>query len=133
MYKRQVIYCAAYIFIDNHYILLDGDPEKEIIVKIIPKNEEKDNLEKIGKEFINELLTYGFYKKQTEKNSRIREILLQSALLSTEIAQPHVPKTEIEEIEKFSNEMSEKDFIEDPEGIAIPWEEKYGNKSKKDK
>ncbi len=114
IYPLDVIYSAAYVFLDSCYILLDGDSKREIIVKLNLKNKMKTGrLYEFGKEFFNELLSYAFYKSQAEKNFAIRQAILQSALFTPE------------EDLKDTNDDSD-DFIEDPEGIAIPWEEKYG-------
>jgi His-Xaa-Ser system protein HxsD len=112
IYPLDVIYSAAYVFLDRAYILIDGSPEKEVIIELRLKEERKDlhNLEKIGNEFNNELLNYAFYKKQSEKNAPIRQAIMQRALLTSE----------------FSEGAGSADLIEDPEGIAVPWEEKYG-------
>jgi len=122
IYSLDVIYSAAYVFLDKAYILLDGDPEKEVVVRLrlkeeISENSEKE-LKKLGNEFFNELLNYSFYKKQAEKNSKIRETLLQTALIGSSLQEPQIETSQDEE------------FIEDPEGIAIPWEEKYGKLKK---
>ena len=34
IYPLETVYSAAYTFLDKAYILLDGDPKKEIIVKL---------------------------------------------------------------------------------------------------
>ena len=50
IYALETIYSAAYVFLDRAYILLDGDPENEVIIELKPKAEE--NLEKLGGEAI---------------------------------------------------------------------------------
>ncbi len=117
VYPLDVIYSAAYVFLDRAYILLDGDPEKEILVELKPKNEE--DLEKLGRDFNNELVSYADYKKRSENTKKIREILLQRALITNDPS-----------IIEDSNVEEDEDYLEDPEGIAIPWEEKYGAKGK---
>ena len=56
LYALETVYSAAYVFLDRAYILLDGDPEKEILVKLKPK--QKEDLDKLGGEFFNELINY---------------------------------------------------------------------------
>lgn len=109
IFSLDVIYSAAYVFIDKAYVMISGDPEKEIIVEIRPKTAGDPEL--LGREFNNELLNYSVYKQQVEKNSKIRETIIQRALITN-------TKAETEEDYEF----------EDPEGIAVPWEEKYGKK-----
>jgi len=111
IYSLDVIYSAAYVFLDKAYLLLDGDPETEIIVKLKPK--EEYSLEKLGDEFNNELINYSYYKVQSMKNQRIREAIIQRALLTNEMA----------------SKDTGADYKEDPQSIAVSWEEKYSKKT----
>lgn len=135
IYPLDVIYSAAYVFLDNFYIIIDGDPNKMVTVKIFPKDSSNPNKKDIGKEFNNELVNYAFYKKQVEKNADIRKAIIQRALVTTELSGEPVADDSVSqsqespEIEEFKD--SDADFIEDPEGIAIPWEEKFGKKATK--
>lgn len=111
VYPLDVLYSAAYVLLDKAYVVIDGDPDKKVIVEIRPK--EKYDLIKLGNEFNNELINYAVYKVQSEKNRAIREAFIQRALLTNVATQ------------------KEEDYIDDPEGIAVPWEEKYGKKDDK--
>ena len=125
IYPLDIIYSAAYVFIDKAYIVLDGDPKKEIKVILKPKTEY--DLNKLGMEFNNELLNYVVYKEQSRKNKGIREAIMQRALVTNDLSI-------VGEDDLFNDKFDEKeidDYLEDPEGIAIPWEEKYGKKVKK--
>lgn len=82
IYPLDVIYTASYVFIDRAYVLIDGEPEKKIIVELKPKK--KENLERLGREFNNELLHYSFYKYVSDKTRDIRITLLQRALLTND-------------------------------------------------
>ena len=106
IYPLDVIYKAAYVMLDKAFILLDGNPETEVIVKIKGKNGED---EKLKDEFSSELLNWAVYKDQSEKNAEIRKTIIQRALLTNGF-----------------EEKKDDDYLDDPEGIAIPWEEKYG-------
>ncbi len=117
IYPLDVIYSAAYVFLDRAYVMIDGDPQEEVIIELRPKDA-KEDIEKLGGEFNNELLNYAAYKAQAEKNSAIRNMIVQRALLTND------PSLKV----KVPGEES---YIDDPEGIAIPWEEKYGKKDKK--
>jgi len=105
IHQIDTIYAAAYVLIDKAYIVLDGDPKTEIIAEIRPK--QKQNPEELGNEFNEQLINYSVYKVQSEKNSDIRNILLQRSLLTND----------------FIGEDNDK--IEDPDEIAVPWEEKH--------
>ncbi len=114
IYSKEVIFAASYILLDKAYFLLDGDPKEQIIVDIRPK--EGQDIKKIADQFNDELVNYSVYHTQSEKNKKLRQMLLQRALLTASVPQPAV----YEDDEEF----------DDPEGIAIPWEEKYGDKKR---
>jgi len=108
IYPLDVIYSAAYSMLDKAYVLLSGDAETEVIVSIKPKDNTSTNL---ADEFTSELLNWAVYKTQSEKNADIRKAIIQRALLTN----------------GFNEEEKDDDnYLDDPEGIAIPWEEKYG-------
>ena len=119
IYPLDVVYSAAYALLDKAYIVLDGDPEEEIIaeIRLKGKNVGKDGkdavecLKEIGNEFNNELINYAVYKKQSEKNALIRQTIIQRALLTS----------------GFNDESGDDQTnIDDPEDIMVPWEEKHG-------
>ena len=128
VYPLEAVYSAAYVFLDKAYMLLDGDPKKEILVELKPKS--KEDLKKLGLEFFNELINYADYQKRAKQTKEIRETILQRALITNDPSM-------VQDNEKFDGILKEleddDDYLDDPEGIAVPWEEKYGNKSKKDK
>ncbi len=79
IYPLDVIFSAAYIFTDKNYIVLDGNPEEEVLVEIKPK-EKTDAMESIAGEFNNELINYGAYAVQMAKNAHMRLHILQKVL-----------------------------------------------------
>ena len=81
IYPLDVIYSAAYILIDKAFIILDENPEKEILVEITRKNEKQD-IKKLVEEFNEELLNYLTYKTQSEKNAKLREYILQRLIIT---------------------------------------------------
>lgn len=136
IYPLDVVYSAAYVFLDKAYVLIDGDPKKEIIVELKPKDGK--SIDKLGDEFNNELLNYANYKKFSEKNKDIRTMIVQRAIVTNDpeiITEKSDDDDLDEETKKLLKELEQEDddFLDDPQGIAIPWEEKYGKKSKKRK
>jgi len=119
IYPLDVIYSAAYVFIDKAYIILEEDHNKNIEVFLKPKAQ--TDLNELGGEFYNELLNYAQYKTQAKKNKVIRQTIIQRALITND---PNI----IEEDDLFDEDIDE--YLDDPKGIAIPWEEKYGGKKK---
>ena len=119
IYPLEAIYGAAYVFVDRVYIFLDTCQENKIEIFFRAKeNSSLDELEKIEGEFMNELLNYTLRLKLSESNKKIREYVVEQALFSALGREEGILKN-IEE--KF-------EFEDDPLGIAIPWEDKYGNK-----
>jgi His-Xaa-Ser system protein HxsD len=125
LYPLEAVYSAAYVFMDRAYIVLDGDPEKEIIIKMTPKSGEFKG--DIKGEFNNELLNYADYLARAKETRKIRELILQRLIITNDPA--------MENIDDFNHDFLEgpdsedEDYLDDPEGIAIPWEEKYGKDS----
>ena len=122
IFPLEVIYSAAYAFLDKAYIIIDGDPEEEITIELKPKEKGSDP-GILGREFNNELLNYSAYSVQAEKNAAIRQMMIQRALFTND-----------NELEKmFGAESKDASYEDDPEGIAVPWEEKFGEKNEKPK
>ncbi|MAE42724.1 His-Xaa-Ser system protein HxsD [Candidatus Woesearchaeota archaeon] len=117
LYHLEVIYSASYVFLDKAYVFLDGDPEKEILVTLKPK--ENIDLEKLGGEFFNELVNYADYRTRAKQTQKIREVLLQRALFTNDPIKQTSP--EFDDLIKGL----EDDKFDDTDDIAIPWDEKY--------
>jgi len=110
VYGLDTIFSAAYIFIDKAYVIVDGDPNEEIIVQLKAKDKKVD-LEKLGKEFNNELINYSFYGIQTARNMPIRAAMVQRAFFTQSKEEP-----------KFESPRHEAEkYTEDLEKIAKPW------------
>lgn len=119
IYPLEAIYGAAYVFVDKVYIFLDSLAEGKVEITFRSKDENKiETLEKIEGEFMNELLNYTLRLKLSESNKKIREYVVEQALFSALGREEGILKNEGEKFE----------FEDDPLGIAIPWEDKYGNK-----
>jgi His-Xaa-Ser system protein HxsD len=112
-YPLDVIYAAAYVILDKAYVVLDGNPEERVIVEI--KATADLDLRTLEKRFYEELLNYAVYKTQSEKNAELRQTMLQRALLTNGF-----------DMEAGTTEYN----LDDPDGITIPWEEKYGEEDK---
>jgi len=113
-YKMDVVYSSLYNFLDNCFCKVDGDPRQEILVELKPKDK-KENLEKIGRKFNNEIINYAAREIRGLKTEGMRLEIVRRALTS------HQPKENIEKPKK-----NLEDWENDPEGINIPWENKYG-------
>ena len=113
IYPLEAAYAAAYVFLDKAYIRLDGDPKKEIIVSLKSKKASGGwDAKKMKGEFLNELLNQGLRLKISERNKKIREYIVGTAIVGA-----------IGQEQKEGDE--EGDWQQDVLGIAVPWEEKY--------
>lgn len=126
IYHLDVVYSAAYMFIDTCYVMIDGDPQEEIIVELRPK--EKTDLRKLGREFNNELVNYANYAVQCIRNAKLRETILKRVLLTND-AESVKTTSETAYLEKEAKPWKEE--FEDPEEIAVEWEKKYGKSGDK--
>ena len=104
VYPLETIYAAAYAFLDKVYVKLDGDPATEITVQL--KHKTGGDAEQLKDEFMNELINYADYSGRAKKTLKLREMLMQRALL-TNTAQAEETDTQLEDLEE----------------VAIPWED----------
>jgi His-Xaa-Ser system protein HxsD len=109
LYPLEVIYSAAYVYLDKAHFIFDGDPKKEVVVTITPKKSDLD-LKHLCLEFNNELINYSVYVIQAAKKQPIREAIIRKALA-----------TNNECDETGLNDDAGEEWVDDPEGIAKPW------------
>jgi len=108
LYPPEVIYSAAYVFLDKAHFLFGGDPKKEIVVTVKPKEKGLD-LKRLCLDFSNELINYSVYVIQAARKQAIREAIIKRALATNTL----------EEESGESEDAGE--WLDDPEGIAKPW------------
>jgi hypothetical protein len=126
IYPLDTIYYAAYFLLDKAYVIISGDPKKEIILKIIPKDMKKST--ELLLEFNNLLLKYSIILKDIENNKDINTALITSILFPTQdIVMPRQNSYNLKEIEKNLDE----EIFKDIEKISIPWEDRSDEKKKK--
>jgi His-Xaa-Ser system protein HxsD len=117
IYPLEVIYSAAYVFLDKAYIILFGDPESEVFIEMRFKSN-KGDLETLGRDFNNELINYAVYKTQLEQSSEINSEIVQKALETNSSDE--------------DQDLSDEDYTDDPLDIAKPWEETHKNERNED-
>lgn len=100
IYPLERVYATAYIFLDKCYFILDGDNEKEIIVRIKPKKPKQD-LEKFAYEFFEEMLSITNYFNQFEKNKDVINMILRRTLFS--VTKTPIKESSEGEIEDITN------------------------------
>jgi len=153
VYPLDLVYQAAFIFIDRTYAYLDMDAKGQIVVQLKGKAAlDAPALDALAGEFRNELLNQAVRKQLAKENKRLRELIVAKALFSAArpqelrevmdslesrrpVSEEPAPrpwddatKEEQDELDRLLAEI-EKDFAEDPMGIAVPWDEKYGDKA----
>jgi His-Xaa-Ser system protein HxsD len=121
LYPLTALYAAAYIFIDRCFVLLDRPDDKHFRVTLASKKGDASEatLKALIGEFANELLSCAWRAKIAEESRGIIEAATAQALRGA------MGPPSLDDLEKF--DFSEEAF-EDPLGIAMSWEEKYGKK-----
>lgn len=115
VYPLEAVYGASYVFIDRAYIFLESLKNSKVEVRFKAK-EENQEIEKIKNEFFNELLNYALRLKISKHNHKLREFVVSQALFASLGKEKGILEDKKEKFE----------FEDDPLGIAVPWEEKYG-------
>lgn len=120
-YPKDAIYGAAYVFIDRCYLHLDRAEAKgaapRVRVTMRPKKQDVD-INAIAGEFQNEALGQAWRLRLATENRAFIESIVTRALGGA--AGP--PGLE----DLLSTDIGEASAFEDPLGIAMSWEEKYG-------
>lgn len=115
VYPLEAIYGTSYVFLDRAYIFIDQVKANKIIVYLKGKNKlsvkDKDDLQG---EFLNELLNYSFRSRLAKENKKTREYMIEQALFGA--------------INQSSGLSDQPGYNDDPLGIAVSWEKKYGRK-----
>lgn len=76
IYPLDIIYGAAHILTDKAYFLLNGDPQKEVVVSITTKSEARDIKMLVGA-FVDELLNFAVNKTKSCESLEFRNIVIE--------------------------------------------------------
>jgi len=103
IYSKEAIFATAYIFIEKAFFILDYNKNDEIIINIELKNnkENKNELENVVKEFLNEIINYENYLIQSKESKEIRETILKRALLTNFIDEEKQKDDTEEDLDKI--------------------------------
>jgi His-Xaa-Ser system protein HxsD len=130
IYPIDVVMAAGYSFIDRFYVLIDTEGEGKVRVSLSPKRSQAG--EPAGgpaDEFLNELLGQALRREVGKRHEKVREILLARALFGAapKLAETSVAASAVDAAIGGSDcPAGDDDYLDDPLGIAVPWEEKYG-------
>ena len=132
LYPLDAIYGAAYVFIDRCYVLLDAPDDKYLSVELRGRQAlVQEDLEALAGEFANELLTQTWRHKITERNRLTIETATVQALAGAAGPPPMDELDGGDDLDDLpEDELLDDDVFDDPLGIAVPWEEKYGEGAK---
>ena len=125
IYPLEAVYGASYVFIDRAYVLLDKPAADRFRVTLsLKKAGDEAALRAMVGEFANELLSAAWRRQITRENRAVIEAVTMQAI-SGAMGPPS-----LDDLEQF--DFTQEAF-EDPLGIAMSWEEKYGKKEKEKK
>lgn len=121
LYPLTALYAASYIFLDRCFVLLDQPDDAHVRVTLSWKKGEptEELLRSLVGEFANELLSCAWRAKIAEENKALIEAVTAQAIGAA------MGPPSLDDLEKF--DFSDEPF-EDPLGIAMSWEQKYGKK-----
>ena len=132
VYPLDAVLGACYRFIDDFFIYLDHPAPRQITVNLLPKNALDDRtLEARAGSFSNELLHELLRVRIGKKTGALREMIVGRALLSAEPLESLEQDPPPESL-GGSEPSSETDYLDDPLGIAVPWEEKFSGAEEKE-
>ena len=160
VYPLDAIQAASYTFTDRLSVRIERKGKGAVSVRLILKAAGGD-LEALSGEFENELLHETLRLKVSLANQKIREFIVTKALVSAQVpsaipsisgeagqpcpdceagagsggsgatASPAVDAELEKEIAKLLTEIEKGGGAEDPLGVAVSWEDKYGAKAGK--
>lgn len=122
IYPLEVIHGAAYVLMDRAYVLLEPGDGTAVNVRLCGKEDtDSEGLRKLGGEFANELTNQSLRETLDASGRKIREYI---------IAKSHFFHDQGgQDIQSLLDATMLEAFDDDPLDIAVPWEDKYGDKS----
>ena len=126
-YSADSIMGAAYVFIDRCFVWLDADGGGDNYTVLLSGRDSLDEsgLQSLAGEFANELLAQALRERIADQNKALLETVVGRAVhgaMGPVSAEPDFDLSELEALE-----LDDEPF-EDPLGIAMSWEDKYGKK-----
>jgi His-Xaa-Ser system protein HxsD len=122
IYPRDVLYAAAYVFLDRAYVLLDRAGSRFVVQVRGKQRLDEDALRAMAGEFENELLAQALRLRVFKANQRVIEqvtaLAIGGATSPSSDSAPE-PTTMID-----LDNPGEDGFLDDPLHIATPWEAK---------
>lgn len=122
-YPQDAVYSVAYLLLEKYYIKLKSGKKNSIIMHITTDEKlNKGDIAELSRRIEQELINQTLRLKIAKENQKLREYILGKALLGAQFGA-------IEDT--ISEKSQEDDYIDDPLGIATPWEDQQKKKPKK--
>ena len=77
IYPLNVVFSASYFMMDKAFVVIDGNPDQEIVVSLRPKDNHA--LDELARTFNDELLNYAVNNAESKKTEKLREELVKDA------------------------------------------------------
>ena len=77
IFPLPVIFSASYLLMDKAFIVIDGNPETEVVVSL--RARKKQGLEELARQFNDELLNYAVNSEESRKTKELRSELVKQA------------------------------------------------------
>jgi His-Xaa-Ser system protein HxsD len=122
LYPRDVLYAAAYVFLDRAYVLLDRDGSRFIVHVRGKQQLGEAALRAMAGEFENELLAQALRLKVVKANQKVIEQITTLAIAGAAGATSDGAADDAVLAEP--DDSPEDGFLDDPLHIATPWEAK---------
>jgi len=119
-YPEEAITLSCYKFLDNFYFKFSGNGQKIAVAVFARQSDQPVNKKKFERDFYTELNHNLVRLAVAKENKKLREMIVFKTFFSA------LPEKEKEQAVSGSVQKDLK--FEDPLGIAVPWEEKYGPK-----
>ena len=147
LYPNDVLFGTAFAFLDRCYVHLDMADADHVQVELTPRPGAVISATELAGEFKNDLVNQAVRYKLSKQTEKVRTLIVGRAIglaqpSDEDSAQegapapsgapaPQVPDLPPEVAKLLAEEDDSLDFLDDPLGIAVPWEEKYGKKDGK--
>ena len=120
VYPLEAIYGGSYLFVDRCFVFLSRPSERIVNVRLTSRGSATSaELDALAGEFVNELLSQTARLRLSQATARIREYYTAAALRAAAAAPS---------VDDLLAELDSEELGDDPLEIAVPWEEKSGDK-----
>jgi His-Xaa-Ser system protein HxsD len=120
LYPRDVLYAAAYVFLDRAYLLLDRDGSRFLVHLRGKQALEETTLRAMAGEFENELLAQALRHRVVKANRKIIDGITALAIGGATGRDAVAEEPSLIDMQ----DPADDGFLDDPQGIAVPWEAK---------